>query len=82
MIPIPGKIIKVGKWALGKYGRKEVAKQAAGNGATGVVTGFLVAQAGFDVEVAATVAVVLVTAWNALWEAVKDRAYVAGSGDE
>jgi uncharacterized membrane protein YjjB (DUF3815 family) len=72
MIPIPGKVLKVGRWALGKYGRKETAKQAAGNGATAVVAAFLAGKAGLGLEVSAAVAALVVTVGNAAWEYMRE----------
>jgi hypothetical protein len=70
MLPL-GKIVKVGRFVMGKVGRKETAKQAVGNGATGVVAAFLAGKMGMDMESAVGVAVLIVTAGNAAWEYVR-----------
>jgi|OM-RGC.v1.033826532 hypothetical protein len=70
MIPL-GKIVSVGKWAMGKSGWLQTAKSGKSNGLTGVVTIVLAKALGLDLIEATALAVALVTAGDALWEVVR-----------
>ena len=71
MIPL-GKLISVGRFVMGKVGRKQTAKQAVGNTATATVAAFLAGTLGMDLTTSAAIAAVVVTVGNAAWEYVRE----------
>ena len=78
MIPL-GKIVKVGRWAMGKSGWLQTAKSGKSNAGVGVVAGVLV-QLGIEMELALLLAVGLVTAADAGWEVIRKYEVVNTGG--